>query len=210
MSSQNANLMREVRLFENHSEREQMENLSELFAVLNALEHLEKMFSRDHVSADEYKSECFKLIDQYKVTMRLVHGATSIEDFAKKYRLHCPAAIERIREGRPITVKDDQGNVLKHIASIVEQFITFLDALRLNTRAVDDLYPGLDDLYNAINTTSRVPIDAIVTTKVKKWHDRLSSMAASDEISDEDARQMIFDVESAYQAFNKALNELKH
>lgn len=34
MSSQNANLMREVRLFENHSEREQMENLSELFAGL--------------------------------------------------------------------------------------------------------------------------------------------------------------------------------
>ena len=78
------------------------------------------MFSRDHVTADEYKTECFKLIDQYKVTMRLVHGATSIEEFAKKYRLHCPAAIERIREGRPITVKDDQGNVLKHIASIVE------------------------------------------------------------------------------------------
>ncbi|EFO95797.1 hypothetical protein GCK72_003600 [Caenorhabditis remanei] len=208
--SQNSNLMREVRLFENHSEREQMENLSELFAVLNALEHLEKMFSRDHVTADEYKTECFKLIDQYKVTMRLVHGATSIEEFAKKYRLHCPAAIERIREGRPITVKDDQGNVLKHIASIVEQFITFLDSLRLNTRAVDDLYPVLDDLYNAINSTSRVPIDASVTTKVKKWHDRLSSMLATDEISDDDARQMIFDIESAYQAFNKALNEQKH
>uniref|UniRef100_A0A1I7UZU3 Vacuolar protein sorting-associated protein 28 homolog n=2 Tax=Caenorhabditis tropicalis TaxID=1561998 RepID=A0A1I7UZU3_9PELO len=202
--------MREVRLFENHSEREQMENLSELFAVLNALEHLEKMYSRDHVTADDYKTECFKLIDQYKVTMRLVHGATSIEEFAKKYRLHCPAAIERIREGRPITVKDDQGNALKHIASIVEQFITNLDALRLNTRAVDDLYPGLDDLYNAINTTSRVPIDAVVSTKVKKWHDRLSSMAASDEISDDEARQMAFDIESAYQAFNKALNEMKN
>ncbi|ULU14369.1 hypothetical protein L3Y34_016705 [Caenorhabditis briggsae] len=202
--------MREVRLFENHSEREQMENLSELFAVLNALEHLEKMFSRDHVTADEYKTECFKLIDQYKVTMRLVHGATSIEEFAKKYRLHCPAAIERIREGRPITVKDDQGNVLKHIASIVEQFITFLDSLRLNTRAVDDLYPVLDDLYNAINSTSRVPIDANVTTKVKKWHDRLSSMAATDEISDDEARQMIFDIEGAYQSFQKALNEQKH
>ncbi|UMM15318.1 hypothetical protein L5515_002786 [Caenorhabditis briggsae] len=208
--SQNSNLMREVRLFENHSEREQMENLSELFAVLNALEHLEKMFSRDHVTADEYKTECFKLIDQYKVTMRLVHGATSIEEFAKKYRLHCPAAIERIREGRPITVKDDQGNVLKHIASIVEQFITFLDSLRLNTRAVDDLYPVLDDLYNAINSTSRVPIDANVTTKVKKWHDRLSSMAATDEISDDEARQMIFDIEGAYQSFQKALNEHKH
>ncbi|CAL2028514.1 hypothetical protein CAEBREN_31896 [Caenorhabditis brenneri] len=208
--SQNANLMREVRLYENHSEREQMDNLAELFAVLNALEHLEKMYSRDHVTADDYKTECFKLIDQYKVTMRLVHGATNIEEFAKKYRLHCPAAIERIREGRPITVKDDQGNVLRHIASIVELFITFLDSLRLNTRAVDDLHPGLDDLYTAINKTSRVPIDATVSDKVKKWHDRLSTMAASDEISDDDARQMIFDIEQAYQSFSKALTDLKN
>uniref|UniRef100_A0A8R1HSZ1 Vacuolar protein sorting-associated protein 28 homolog n=2 Tax=Caenorhabditis japonica TaxID=281687 RepID=A0A8R1HSZ1_CAEJA len=210
MASNNSNLMREVRLYDNHQERVQMENLSELYAVLNALEHLEKMFSRDHVSADEYKLQCFKLLDQYKVAMRLVHGATNVEDFASKYRLHCPAAIERIREGRPITVKDDRGNELKHIATIVEQFITCLDALRLNQRAVDYLYPTLDDLYNAINTTSRVPIDAAVSSKVQKWHDRLSTMAASDEISDDEARQMTFDVESAYHAFNKALHELKH
>ncbi|CAI5439770.1 unnamed protein product [Caenorhabditis angaria] len=154
--SNNPVLMREVRLFDNHSEREQMENLSELFAVLNALECLEKMFSRDHVSADEYKTECFKLIDQYKVAMRLVQGATNVEEFAKKYRLHCPAALERIREGRPITVKDDQGNILKNIASIVEIFITCCDQLKLNVRAVDDLYPYINDLYNAINATESI------------------------------------------------------
>lgn len=36
----------EIRLYENNAEREQMDNLGELFAVLNALEHLEKMFAR--------------------------------------------------------------------------------------------------------------------------------------------------------------------
>ncbi len=51
--------------------------------------------------------------------MRLVHG-TNVEEFAQKYRLHCPAALERIREGRPITVKDDRGNLLKNVAYIVE------------------------------------------------------------------------------------------
>lgn len=51
--------------------------------------------------------------------MRLVHG-TNVEEFAAKYRLHCPAALERIREGRPITAKDDKGNLLKNIADIVE------------------------------------------------------------------------------------------
>lgn len=59
--------MREVKLYDNHHEREQMENMSELFAVLSALESLEKMFSKDQVTADDYKTECFKLLDHYKV-----------------------------------------------------------------------------------------------------------------------------------------------
>ncbi|PAV59949.1 hypothetical protein WR25_18033 [Diploscapter pachys] len=207
--SNNQNLMREVRLYENSSEREQMENMSELFAVLNALECLEKMFSRDHVTAEVYKTECFKLLDQYKVAMRLVHG-TNVEEFAQKYRLHCPAALERIREGRPITVKDDRGNLLKNVAYIVEVFITCSDQLKLNVRAVDELYPNLNELYNAINSTSRLPDDQNITGKVKKWHDRLSQMAASEEITDDDARQMIMDLDQAYHAFVKFLNDQMH
>ncbi|RCN38623.1 hypothetical protein ANCCAN_15470 [Ancylostoma caninum] len=67
-------LLNEVKLYENNSEREQMEDMSELFAVLNALEYLEKIFSRDYISNEEYKIECFKLLDLYKVAIRLVHA----------------------------------------------------------------------------------------------------------------------------------------
>ncbi|MFH4976740.1 hypothetical protein AB6A40_003449 [Gnathostoma spinigerum] len=51
-----------------------MDNMSELFAVINALECLEKVFSRDYVSLKEYTAECSKLLVQYKVALRLVHG----------------------------------------------------------------------------------------------------------------------------------------
>ncbi|CAI4222486.1 unnamed protein product [Auanema sp. JU1783] len=202
-------LLREVRLYENHSEREQMENMGELFAVLNALECLEKMFSRDHVAADEYQTECFKLLDQYKVAMRLVRG-TDVEAFATKYCLHCPAALERIREGRPITIRDDKGNLLKNIANIVEVFITFFDQLKLNVRAVDELFPNLNELYTSINSMSRLPENFDGKIKIKKWHDRLSDMNASDEITDEDARQMIFELDGAYSAFIKFLHSEQH
>lgn len=33
----------------------------------------------------------------------------NIEEFIRKYHIQCPAALERIREDRPITVKDDKG-----------------------------------------------------------------------------------------------------
>ena len=35
------------------------------------------------------------------------------------FQLDCPAAIDRIREDRPITIKDDKGNTSKCIADIV-------------------------------------------------------------------------------------------
>jgi ESCRT-I complex subunit VPS28 len=35
------------------------------------------------------------------------------------FKLDCPAAILRIREGRPITVRDASGNAGKSIAEIV-------------------------------------------------------------------------------------------
>jgi len=33
--------------------------------------------------------------------------------------MNCPAAMERIREDRPITIRDDKGNTSKCIAEIV-------------------------------------------------------------------------------------------
>ena len=39
--------------------------------------------------------------------------------FISSLQLDCPAAILRIREGRPITVRDDRGNMGKAIAETV-------------------------------------------------------------------------------------------
>lgn len=195
----------EIRLYENNAEREQMDNLGELFAVLNALEHLEKMFARDYVPHDAYKTECFKLLDQYKVAMRVVRGAEA-DSFAQKYRLHCPAALERIRDGRPIEAKDDRGNAYKNIAFIVERFITALDCLRLETREVDSLYPNISDLYSAINAMSSLPAEFNGKVKVKKWYDKLAVMAATDAITEDERRQAVLDLEQSYNEFTEFLN----
>lgn len=60
-------LLQEIRLYDNIIERDRMENMAELYAVLNALESLEKVFSRDYIPPKEYTAECSKLLVQYKV-----------------------------------------------------------------------------------------------------------------------------------------------
>ncbi|KAG5890696.1 hypothetical protein JTB14_016528 [Gonioctena quinquepunctata] len=124
----------------------------------------------------------------------------------QKYRLDCPAALERIKEDRPITIKDDKGNTSRCIADIVSLFITIMDKLRLEIRAMDDLHPELRDLVDTMNRLSILPSDFEGKQKVAEWLATLNSMQASDELSESQVRQLLFDLESSYASFNKVLH----
>ncbi|KAK3929978.1 Vacuolar protein sorting-associated protein 28-like protein [Frankliniella fusca] len=202
-------LFEDVKLFRNAREREKYDNMADLFAVVNTLQHLEKAFLRDCVTPKEYTAACTKLLVQYKAAFKQVHGDEfpNIEAFVKKYRLDCPAALERIKEDRPITIKDDKGNTSKCIADIVSLFITIMDKLRLEIKAMDELHPDLRDLMDTMNRLSSLPSSFEGKQKVSDWLNTLSSMQASDELSETQVRQLLFDLESSYNAFNRFLHE---
>lgn len=201
-------LFEEVKLFRNAREREKHDNMADLYAVVNTLQHLEKAYIRDCVTPKEYTAACSKLLVQYKAAFRQVQGGDfpTIEAFVKKFRLDCPAALERIKEDRPITIKDDKGNTSKCIADIVSLFITIMDKLRLEIRAMDELQPDLRDLMDTMSRLNLIPADFEGKQKVSEWLSRLSNMQASDELSDTQARQLLFDLETSYNAFNRLLH----
>jgi len=202
-------LYEEVKLFKNAHERERYQNMAELFAVINTLECLEKAYIKDCISPSQYTAACSKLLVQFKAAFKLVQGEefSSVEEFLHKYRLNCPAALERIREDRPITIKDDKGNTSKCIADIVSLCITLMDRLKLDIRTADGLQHDLRDVYESMQRMSSLPADFEGKAKVKTWLDTFSEMRASDELTAEQARQMLFDVEQAYGAFNRFLHD---
>ena len=124
----------------------------------------------------------------------------------RQYRLDCPAALERIKEDRPITIKDDKGNTSKLIAETVALFITIMDKLRLEIRSMDELYTDLKDLADSLSRLSLLPHDFEGKDKVGRWLTTLQGMEASDELTETQSRQMLFDLESSYGAFNKVLH----
>lgn len=201
-------LYEEVKLFRHAREREKFDNMADLFALVATLQNLEKAYIRDCVTPQEYTAACSKLLVQYKVAFKLVQGDEfpTIDSFVKKYRLDCPAALERIREDRPITIKDDKGNTSKCIADIVSLFITIMDKLRLGIKAMDELHPELRDLGDTMSRLSIIPENFEGKDKVKSWLETLNSMQASDELTDDQIRQFLFDLESAYSAFNNLLH----
>ncbi|XP_074842569.1 vacuolar protein sorting-associated protein 28 homolog [Carettochelys insculpta] len=121
-------------------------------------------------------------------------------------QLDCPLAMERIKEDRPITIKDDKGNLNRCIADIVSLFITVMDKLRLEIRAMDEIQPDLRQLMETMNRMSHLPPDFEGRQKVNQCLQMLSGMSASDELDDSQVRQMLFDLESAYNAFNRFLH----
>lgn len=199
----------ELKLFTSTKEREKYDNQADLYAVINTLQNLEKAYIRDCVTPKEYTAACSKLLVQYKAAFKQVQGDEyqSVEQFVKKFRLDCPAALERIKEDRPITIKDDKGNTSKCIAGIVSLFITIMDKLRLNIKAMDDLQPDLLELNDTMNRLSILPSNFEGKEKVSGWLATLGSMSASDELTETQVRQLIFDLDSSYNAFNRILHQ---
>ncbi|XP_008642611.1 PREDICTED: vacuolar protein sorting-associated protein 28 homolog, partial [Corvus brachyrhynchos] len=111
-------------------------------------------------------------------------------------QLDCPLAMERIREDRPITITDEKGNLNRCISRTFSLFITVMDKLRLEIRAMDETRTRMSSL----------PPDFEGRQKVNQWLQTLSAMSASDELDDSQVRQMLFDLESAYNAFNRFLH----
>ncbi|KAL4706158.1 hypothetical protein ACJJTC_013623 [Scirpophaga incertulas] len=209
MQDNRPELYEEVKLHKNTREREKHDNMAELYAVVTTLQHLEKAYMRDCVRAQEYTAACSRLLVQYRVAFKQVQGDEfpTIESFVAKYKLDCPAALERIRENKPNLIKDDKGNTNKYIAEIVSLFITLMDKLRLEFRAMDMIQPELRDLRDTMERLPMLADDFEGKVKVQEWLDKVSSMSAADELSESEVRQLVFDLESSYGAFNKLLHK---
>lgn len=206
-SSNRPELYEEVKLYRNVREREKYDNMAELFAVINTLEWLEKAYIRDAVPSKEYTGSCSKLLMQYKAAFRHVKGEfTTVEDFMKKYRMNCPAAIERIKEDRPITIKKDDGNTSECIAQIVSLFITVMDKLRLDMKAVDEVEPEVRELMETMSRMGSLPAEYDGKEKINNWLKTMSAMRAADELSEEQIRQLLYDLDSAYNSFMRTLS----
>lgn len=208
MQDNRPELYEEVKLFRHAREREKYDNMADLYAIINTLQNLEKAYIWDCITPQEYTAACSKFLVQFKVAFKQVQNDEypTVDSFVKKFRLDCPAALERIKEDRPITIKDDKGNTSKCIADIVALFITLMDKLRLEIKAMDQLHPEFKDLVDAMHRLSLIPEGFEAKIKVETWLTKLNSMQASDELTDSEIRQLLFDLESAYASFNNLLH----
>ncbi|GJS58299.1 vacuolar protein sorting-associated protein 28 homolog 2 [Tanacetum coccineum] len=182
----------EVKLWNDKREREMYENFSELYAIIKAKEKLEKAYVRDIIPAADYEMECQKLIAHFKtLSSTLRDTLPSIERFHDTYNMDCPAAINRL--------------VISSVPAIVEHRAAAAASGLTSAATMAEFFPLLSDLSGSLNKLSILPPDFEGKTKMKEWIGRLSKMGAADELTEQQARQLHFDLESSYDSFRAAL-----
>ncbi|WIA07968.1 hypothetical protein OEZ85_007442 [Tetradesmus obliquus] len=204
-----SNSLSEVRLWANSKEREKYENLADLFAILKCTEKLERAYVRDGVSAKEYEAACEKLIAQFRMLWgSMKETVPSIEGFMQQYHMQCPMAYTRlVQVGLPATIEhrkrpgEGAGGGARAVAETVQHFITAMDSLKLNLVAVDQICPILSDLMGSISKIESLPPDFAPKGKVRAWYSRLYAQPAAYELGGDEVRQLLFDLESAYNEF---------
>ncbi|KAJ5991806.1 Vacuolar protein sorting-associated protein 28 [Penicillium sp. IBT 35674x] len=217
------NLDEEVKLVSSSGERDLYESLAEIYSIIVTLDGLEKAYIKDVVTEAEYTETCTRLLKQYKSSLgdeTVAREFVDLESFKRTWGLECPRATERLRIGLPATVEQASHNAPNSgggaqggsgggasgslILTATENFITFLDALKLNMVSKDALHPLLSEVIQSVNKVTDGEFEN--RGKIIQWLIALNQMRATEELSEDQARELAFDIEQAYQGFKATLN----
>ncbi|KAG6039458.1 hypothetical protein E4U41_002543 [Claviceps citrina] len=214
------NLDEEVKLTETRAERDLQDSLAELFSIIVTLDELERAFLKDAIPEHEYTEICERSLRQYKALLAdetIAREFQGLEEFKAKWDLQAPRATERLRVGMPsTTVTASSSGPGPHVSSgaghttsgvlileATQEFITFLDAVKLGMLSKDQLHPLLSDVIQSVNRVTDQNFDS--RGKIVQWLIALNQMRASDELSEQQARELELDIQQAYQGFRRTL-----
>ena len=90
------------------------------------------------------------------------------------------------------------------IAEATQEFITFLDAVKLGFLSKDQLHPLLSDVIQSVNRVTDKDFEN--RGKIVQWLIALNQMKATDELGEEQARELEMDIQQAYNGFKRTLS----
>ncbi|KAI4722600.1 VPS28-domain-containing protein [Aureobasidium sp. EXF-10727] len=211
------NVDEELKLANNSAERDLYESLAEIYSIIVTLEALERAFLKDSVSETDYTDTCSRLLKQYKSNLAddsVARAFGSLDSFKLEWNLEVPRATDRLKIGLPATVEAPSrapgapsgggaGANATHIVSASENFITLFDAIKMNMLSKDTLHPILVETIQAVNKVTDQDFEN--KAKIVQWLITLNQMRAAQELSDDQARDLQFDMNLAYDGFKATL-----
>lgn len=204
-----------VTLAKTTREKQDYATRAEFFALIKAMDHLERAWCKDAVSSEDYEKGCWTLIQKFRSLRATADGVVpDMDRFMEEYKIQAPKGHYRLlKAGMPATVEVRGGDTrndreqMKNAAQCTQNFITLMDSLQLNVKTVEALLPGSIALIETLDKVDTVPADFPFKEKLRKWVQKMNGMRAVDELSSEDGSEFSLDLETSYQAFHRCLEQ---
>lgn len=214
------NLDAEVKLADSAAERDLVDSLAEIYSIIRTIDGLEKAYQKDAVAEKDYTEACSKMIKQYQSILsdkNVERAFRDLDTFMHEWDIQCPRAAETLRAGLPRTeVYAPQASQAPAASTpavgpsgtlillATENFITFLDALKLNYVSKSTLHPLLSDVIQSVNKVTDKDFEH--RGKIIQWLITLNQMRTTEELSEEQAHDLAFDMEQAYNGFKSIIS----
>lgn len=154
-----------------------------------------------------------KLLAQYNTYLNNENVRAQFHDlkhFRERFNIVASNAITRLERGIPVTVEhaidNEQGQNQgenkfngKNVAEATGNFITVMDALKLNYKAKDQLHPLLAELLLSVNRVTNVNFEH--RAKLVEWIVKINKMQVDQLLTDNEVRELLFDLDLAYKSF---------
>lgn len=192
------------------SDRQYIDYLADLFAIVVAIEQIEKASRRDLITSDEYTTTVRRLLDRYKSMVSALEDSrnpyfSTIDDFFYTYCSRCPAALTTIRKGVVSTDAENSARFLAPQALECGQLIvTLIDSLGLEGITMEQLNPNLTSLLHGMEKLGVKDKDFYKS--LLKWKVKLDGMHATDELDRRSAPQFSYELQDAYEKLRKYLH----
>ena len=228
-------------LIELSQHRQVLDDLAEIFSILQVLELVEKSFLKDYLTdKDKYTLTVLRLINQfliilksmeletYKQIVRKILPSIATDNlnflhlFLAKFNLSCPLAIKRIDAGIPATIEtlgaqihsqaDGGIKSARLVAEATGNYITCMDALKLDYNTKAQLHPLLSNLVVSLNDLVILKagdvsqsIDFPGKLKLVSWLIKLNGLGENEELTSKETDHFLEDLEDAYKGFYTSL-----
>ncbi|QID82911.1 Vacuolar protein-sorting-associated protein 28 [Saccharomyces pastorianus] len=198
----------EVPLFDNSitsKDKEVIETLSEIYSIIITLDHVEKAYLKDSIDDTQYTNTVDKLLKQFKVYLNSQNKEEINKHFQSIEARTCDIHyhIGSLGDNKQSSSSDKKFNA-KYVAEATGNFITVMDALKLNYNAKDQLHPLLAELLISINRVTRDDFEN--RSKLIDWIVRINKLSIGDTLTETQIRELLFDLELAYKSFYALLD----
>ena len=84
------------------------------------------------------------------------------------------------------------------VMDITQKIINAIDLLALGISDIDQVCPAVVEIQNALNTYPDLPQNLECVTKTTYWVNALKEKAVTDTLSEDEVRQLKFDLEASF------------